>query len=176
MTTSRRVCLVDPCRFTRSALTQLLQRRGMLVESLAVAPQDPPANGRWDWLVIFSESGQREDAVQLVRPTGPRITLSRDAISVSLLLRILEGDEAGAPSLHAGPGQGPMLTDREQEVLRALAGGSSSREIAERLGISPKTVDNHKASIYAKLGVQSQAQAVATAVRGGLIQADRRGA
>jgi DNA-binding NarL/FixJ family response regulator len=64
----------------------------------------------------------------------------------------------------------PPLTPREAEVLRAVAEGHSAREIARRLDVSPKTVDNHKHRIYAKLGVQSQAHAVAVATRAGLIR------
>ncbi|WP_170182649.1 helix-turn-helix domain-containing protein [Blastococcus colisei] len=99
-------------------------------------------------------------------------------MTLDRLLRILSGDDdpVAAPSVHVLGDSGPMLTHRELHVLRALVDGDSSRGIAERLGISAKTVENHKARIYAKLGVQSQAQAAAMAVRRGLIQADRRGA
>lgn len=61
------------------------------------------------------------------------------------------------------------LTNREVDVLRGVAAGQSAHEIAELLRVSPKTVDNHKHRIYAKLGVQSQAHAVAVATRAGLI-------
>jgi len=45
------------------------------------------------------------------------------------------------------------LTDRELEIARLAADGLSSRQLAERLGISARTVDNHLGTIYAKLGV-----------------------
>ena len=64
-----------------------------------------------------------------------------------------------------------LLSDRELEVLHLVGEGLPAREIAARLRISPKTVDNHKQRIYAKLGVQSQAHAVAVATRAGLIAA-----
>ena len=51
------------------------------------------------------------------------------------------------------------LSDREVEVLRYVARGKSNREIGELLGISPRTVQNHVAHIYDKIGVYSRAGA-----------------
>jgi DNA-binding NarL/FixJ family response regulator len=55
------------------------------------------------------------------------------------------------------------LTEREQEVLRLLVAGQSNREIGERLFVSPATAARHVANIYAKLGVDSRAKAIAFA-------------
>ncbi len=66
-----------------------------------------------------------------------------------------------------------LLTPRELEVLRLLAGGMDQREIAQRLVISPKTVATHIQHILAKLGVHSRAQAVAAAHRHGLAPPER---
>jgi LuxR family maltose regulon positive regulatory protein len=55
------------------------------------------------------------------------------------------------------------LTAREQEVLRLLAAGLTSREIAETLVISPETVKKHTGSIYGKLGVNNRTEAAARA-------------
>jgi len=63
----------------------------------------------------------------------------------------------------------PGLTVREQQVLRLISAGHSPRQAAAELGISPRTVENHKHQIFAKLDVHSQAQAVAHAVRLGLV-------
>lgn len=60
------------------------------------------------------------------------------------------------------------LSAREMEVLRLLAAGQTDREIAEALFLSPRTVNTHTTSIYAKLGVGSRAEATAWAVRHGL--------
>ena len=61
------------------------------------------------------------------------------------------------------------LTDRELEVLQAVARGERSKEIALQLGISERTVKAHLASIYNKLGVDSRAAAIAVAAQLGLL-------
>jgi two-component system, NarL family, response regulator DegU len=61
------------------------------------------------------------------------------------------------------------LTSRERELLALLAGGiSGTDELAEEMFISQKTVKNHLASIYEKLGISDRAQAVVEAMRLGL--------
>lgn len=57
-----------------------------------------------------------------------------------------------------------LLTDRERSVLRAVSGGGSAAQIAQELGISPRTVERHKQSVMAKLGVPNQARAVARSI------------
>ena len=59
------------------------------------------------------------------------------------------------------------LTDREIEVLAAVAQGERSKEIAYRLGITERTVKAHLSNIYSKLGVDSRAAAVSEAMRHG---------
>ena len=51
------------------------------------------------------------------------------------------------------------LTTREAEVLRQLAHGLSTKEIARKLSVSPKTVDNQTQSIYRKIGTKSRTAA-----------------
>jgi RNA polymerase sigma factor (sigma-70 family) len=65
------------------------------------------------------------------------------------------------------------LTPREQEVMRLLAEGLSTKEIAERFFISPKTVENHRTSIMNKLGLQGSLDLVRYAVRLGLVDVDQ---
>ncbi len=61
---------------------------------------------------------------------------------------------------------GAELTARELEVLGAMSDGLSGKAIAHHLGIAVKTVENHKTRIFDKLGVRSQAQAVALVLGG----------
>lgn len=65
------------------------------------------------------------------------------------------------------------LTAREASVLSLVGGGWTSQEISDELDISPKTVENHKQRIFAKLGVQNKAHAVSVAIRRGLIHSGR---
>lgn len=64
---------------------------------------------------------------------------------------------------------GPILTNREREILALLADGLANKQIAARLGISKNTVKTHLELIFDKLGVSSRAEAVATGVRRGLL-------
>ncbi len=73
--------------------------------------------------------------------------------------------------LHANPAEvHPWcgLTEREFDVLRALASGKSNQEIADNLYIGVKTVKTHIGSIFIKLGVQDRTQAAIYAIRHGL--------
>jgi DNA-binding NarL/FixJ family response regulator len=62
------------------------------------------------------------------------------------------------------------LTTRETEVLRQVAGGNRNRDIAELLFISEETVKVHIKHIMEKLGAKDRTQAIAIAVRRGIIQ------
>jgi DNA-binding NarL/FixJ family response regulator len=72
----------------------------------------------------------------------------------------------------AGNGDAPAtawLTAREQQVLRLVAEGHATREVASRLSYSERTVKNVLHDVVTKLGARSRSQAVAHAVRDGLI-------
>lgn len=64
----------------------------------------------------------------------------------------------------------PRLSEREAEILRLLAEGMSSQEIADHLIISATTVKTHLRNLYEKLEVSDRAAAVAQAMRGGLLE------
>jgi DNA-binding NarL/FixJ family response regulator len=61
------------------------------------------------------------------------------------------------------------LTPREHDVLEAMGDGLSAKLIAQRLGMAVKTVENHKIRVFDKLGVHTQAQAVALAIGHGML-------
>jgi DNA-binding NarL/FixJ family response regulator len=67
------------------------------------------------------------------------------------------------------PRSGPVLSDRETEVLRLIANGKDNADIAQELHISPKTVKNHISNILMKLQIENRIQAAVYAVRQGLV-------
>jgi DNA-binding NarL/FixJ family response regulator len=83
------------------------------------------------------------------------------------MLNTFEGGRSRSPQLSP-----PPLTERELEVIRALAQGMSDRQIAASLGISEKTVRNHTSNIYRKLHIFDRTQAVIYAIREGVIDVE----
>lgn len=61
-----------------------------------------------------------------------------------------------------------QLTDREREILKLLADGYTTQEIAEMLALSPKTVEGHKTNLMAKLDIHNRADLVKYALRKGI--------
>lgn len=76
-------------------------------------------------------------------------------------------------ALRAGTSSGlqprATLTNREREILGAMADGLATKQIARRLGVAPKTIENHKIRIFDKLGVNNQAHAVSVAIGQGVL-------
>ncbi|MFB7053572.1 response regulator [Streptomyces vinaceus] len=66
--------------------------------------------------------------------------------------------------------EGPLLTDRERQVLKLFAEGMSIPTVAGRLFLAPSTVKSHAQRLYTKLGVSDRAAAVAEAMRRGLLE------
>lgn len=66
--------------------------------------------------------------------------------------------------------EGEGLSQREQEVLNLMVTGAANKEIARQLSITERTVKAHVTSILNKLGVNSRTEAVAVAIRAGLVQ------
>ena len=100
-----------------------------------------------------------QDVIDATRAAGR----GEAVIAPSLLARLLPRlrRTAAAPST--------ALTDREQQVLELLVEGCSSQVIADRLFLSMNTVRNHVQNVLVKLGAHSRLEAVATAVRTGLV-------
>jgi DNA-binding NarL/FixJ family response regulator len=130
-------------------------------------------------IVMLTASGSRRDMLEAMR-SGAAGYLTKD-LDPEALLRAVRGIQAGdlpmsramaaeliqelttAPRRMTPPGTTGLadLSSRENEVLRHLADGQTDRQIADRLGISPRTVETHVGSILHKLGVRNRAQAAA---------------
>lgn len=92
--------------------------------------------------------------------------------------RVLAGGMFFSTHVTPGPAEAPraepagpaptLLTEREREVARLVAGGMISKEIAERLGVSPRTVEKDRATIMEKIGVRDLSGFIRWCVRNGL--------
>ena len=89
-------------------------------------------------------------------------------------MAVAAGQSIVAPELQSGVvreihlrhgDRGPLLTAREREVLRFIADGHSTGEIASALHLSPTTIKTHLGHAYGKLGVSDRAAAVAAGMR-----------
>jgi DNA-binding NarL/FixJ family response regulator len=91
------------------------------------------------------------------------------SLSHKVLQKLIESPKEEAKITDVAYG---TLTSREQEVLRLLAQGLSTKEISDKLFISPKTAENHRANIMKKLDLHSTFELVRFAARIGLIDID----
>ena len=138
-------------------------------------------------VLILSASGEQQDVLEAVK-AGATGYLVKSASRVELLdavRRVAQGDTvftAGLAGLVLGeyrrlsdaPEKGraeddtPRLTDRETEVLRLVAKGMSYKQIAERLVLSHRTVQNHVQNTLRKLQLHNRVQLVRYAIEQGL--------
>jgi DNA-binding NarL/FixJ family response regulator len=86
---------------------------------------------------------------------------------VDKLLRGVDSDRASSDERYS------LLSPREQQIMRLLCEGNTSREIANSLGLSLKTVENHKTNLMKKLDVHSKLELVRYAARLGVIDVEQ---
>jgi DNA-binding NarL/FixJ family response regulator len=104
------------------------------------------------------KTAEDQEIVRAVRATASGQSAIDPAVAPRLIARLT------GPAAHAG-----SLTDRELAVLRLAARGQTNKQIGVELQISDRTVQNHLANIYGKLGVASRTEAVTAALQRGLI-------
>ena len=111
---------------------------------------------------------------EIVSALGEVTRVPRGELVLSASAAPVAADSALVAQMTRQPlsGTRPLISKREEEVLRLVATGASIPEVGRRLYISAKTVKNHLSSIYQKLDSHDRAQAVLKAVRMGLIQLD----
>lgn len=112
------------------------------------------ANGACGYLMKDAPPFELEQAVRSVMATG-------NYFSPAIAQRLLQPSE---------PSVDDELTHRQVEILRLIAQGRASKEIAYELGLSPKTVDVHRARIMERLHINDIASLTLYAVRKGLIK------
>jgi DNA-binding NarL/FixJ family response regulator len=142
------------------------QAQKLLADSLGGGSVDelvlPEALRSWLEVVQQGKAGSKAQATTSF-PDNPRLKLHYlgNAGANEFLLRLAK--EAGS-DLSAELSSEFGLTTREGEVLSWLSKGKTNRDIAQILGLSPRTVDKHLEQIYAKLGVENRTAAAAIAV------------
>jgi DNA-binding NarL/FixJ family response regulator len=151
---------------------------GVAVTAQAVAA-DPPTR-----VLVLSASGERGDVLEAVKAgaTGYLVKSASREELVAAVRRVGAGDTVFTPGL-AGLVLGefrrladqpeeqpdtPRLTERETEVLRLVAKGLSYKQIAERLVLSHRTVQNHVQNTLRKLQMNNRVQLVRYAIEQGL--------
>jgi DNA-binding NarL/FixJ family response regulator len=125
--------------------------------------------GAAGYLVKGAGPAELEVAVQAVARGQTYLSPAVSKQVVSDYLRRVEGDAA------AGPAESPhdLLTPRQREILQLVAEGRTTKEIAQRLGLSVKTVETHRAELMDRLDIHDIAGLVRFAVRTGLVSAER---
>ena len=109
------------------------------------------------------KGGTEADLVRAVREAAAGKRFLSAPITEIAIGAYTEQSKAGPFDAHE------TLTTREREVLQLVAEGKTSPEIAAHLHISPRTVENHRANLMRKLGLQNQSELIRHALRHGLI-------
>lgn len=130
-------------------------------------------------VVMLSTYGAR-GYVEKARLGGARGYVTKECLEDELILalrRVLEADEFVSFRQSDGEAEGrprPSAVDdlspREIEVLNLLVLGLTNPEIAERLCVSPRTVESHRAGVQRKLGVRTRAELARVAHEAGLVE------
>ena len=133
-------------------------------------------------VIILSMHASEEYVLQALR-AGAAAYLIKDSATAELeiaLRSVMRGETYLSPAISrqvvegyvqrvgAGAGEDP-LTPRQREVLKRIAEGRSTKEIAFDLGLSVKTVETHRAQIMERLGIRDVAGLVRYAMRTGLV-------
>jgi DNA-binding NarL/FixJ family response regulator len=169
--------LADLAELTEADVVVLALRPGQPLPLPLALP--PDAAGRAPAIVLLGDDageGWRMRALRAGAAAALPRTAGTDQIMAAVAaaaagLVVMPASPAAPrarPAVHAAAPVQP-LTPREIEILALVAEGLANKQIAVRLGISDHTVKTHLAALFAKLGVSSRAEAVASGARLGMI-------
>ncbi|MBV9818217.1 MAG: response regulator transcription factor [Solirubrobacterales bacterium] len=118
-------------------------------------------------VLLISGAGRMSPAAARAAGASGFVSKDWDANEVARAVRMVGlGMTMFAPTAEQPE---PLLTEREREVLYLIAAGSTNREIAQTLYLSPHTVKEHTSALYRKLSARNRAEAVQRAQRIGLL-------
>lgn len=138
-------------------------------------------------IIILSMHASEEYVLQALR-AGASGYLLKDSATLELALAlqaVRRGETYLSPPIsrqvvesylqRVGEGGQPLslLTGRQREILQLIAEGSSTKDIARKLGLSVKTVETHRAQLMERLGIRDVAGLVRFAIRHGLVSSER---
>ncbi|GAA0972283.1 response regulator transcription factor [Acrocarpospora macrocephala] len=140
-------------------------------------------------VLVLSASGEQDDVLEAVKAgaSGYLVKSASREEFLDAVKRTADGDAVFTPGLaglvlgeyrrlaaqpKAAEDDGPRLTDRETEILRLVAKGLSYRQIAERLVLSHRTVQNHVQNTLSKLQLHNRVELVRYAIEKGLADLD----
>jgi DNA-binding NarL/FixJ family response regulator len=113
----------------------------------------------------LSKRAHLPDLVEAIRNVARGRNAVSNDVSAAMVRALHRRETPGGGDLVAA------LSERERQVLRLLALGSSAKEVAAQLSISVKTVETHRARLCAKVATHSVADLTRLAVRAGLVEA-----
>lgn len=134
-------------------LTALLHERYPQIAVLVLSMHDNP-----EYMVQAVKAGARgyllkDEPAQEIITAIDAVMAGRSYFSAAAAVRL---SQASAPAT--------LLTQRERDVLRHIAGGHANKQIAQELGLSVRTVETHRLNIKRKLGIDGQAEFIKYAV------------
>jgi DNA-binding NarL/FixJ family response regulator len=140
------------------------QAQKLLLDALAGEGDDvvlPDPIPQWLEQARKGKAGSKPTVIAVLPGNELRLQYMGKLGANEFLLRLAKDSGAEAPAEFSSE---LGLTTREGEVLSWLSKGKTNRDIAQILGLSPRTVDKHLEQIYAKLGVENRTAAAAIAV------------
>jgi DNA-binding NarL/FixJ family response regulator len=118
-------------------------------------------------VLLISGAGRMSPAAARAAGASGFVSKDWEAAEIASAVRMVGTGMTMFPPKAEQPA--PLLSEREREVLDLIAAGSTNREIAQRLYLSPHTVKEHTSALYRKLRARNRAEAVQRAQRLGLL-------
>jgi DNA-binding NarL/FixJ family response regulator len=115
------------------------------------------------------KNARPEDLIEAVRVVARGDALLSPEVTRRVIAQFSRRAQVNRGSAPAAPHRPPELTDREYEVLVAMARGASNAEIAQQLGVSEATVKTHVSRILVKLNLRDRTHAVVYAYENGVV-------
>lgn len=147
---------------------------GILPVAVATTAREAEFNGRTlDAVALDGTLQGAEGVATRLRCSGVRVVLIMGEAPADESVWVSPDDSTAALADALVPGMPDprtlqnSLSRRERQVLDLVAKGLVGKQVARELGISPKTVEQHKSRIFAKLGVPNQTAAVSLVMAGG---------